>query len=418
MRLLLVENSKTVTSLLMTELAKVIDIHIDWAPSLSDVFELIEKNGPQNYTLAISCLNLADAEDGEAVSVITEFQIPTIVFSGTFEDSLRDQFLQMPGVIDYVVKESQASLTYLCNMVYRLITNRTIKTLVVDGSRPMRLQACELLRQYQFQVLEAENGEEALKILQENRDIKLVVTDYQMAPVDGFELTKKIRETYGKDELAIIGLSVVEAVSLSARFIKVGANDFLPRPFQPEEFHCRVAQNIELIEKTQKLVDAATKDFLTGLYNRRFFFDKGEKKFSRLKNQRKPIAICMLDIDHFKSVNDTFGHDVGDEVLKGVSLQLLSAVRKQDMVARLGGEEFCIFLDDFAEGELFDMLDALRESIEFKQYDCLEDRGNVTSSFGVAKFHPGDSLDDLLKRADELLYLAKQSGRNQVIIED
>ena len=139
---------------------------------------------------------------------------------------------------------------------------------------------------------------------------------------------------------------------MSARFIKVGANDFITKPFQPEEFYCRVTQNIDLIEKTQALVDAATKDFLTGLYNRRFFFEKGVGKLERARRERKSVALAMLDIDHFKSVNDTYGHDVGDEVLQVVSKTLQDSARADDLVARLGGEEFCVLMEDINRAEL------------------------------------------------------------------
>jgi len=417
MRLLLVENSKTVTSLILNELAKFIDIEADWADSKEKALALIEKNGLENYSLAISCLNLSDAPDGEVIAAITEYQIPIIIFTAKFEDATRDELIKMPGVVDYVVKESQAALRYLCSMVHRLIANRKIKALVVDDSRAIRMHVCGLLRQYQFQVLEAEDGQEALKVLENNRDVKLVVTDYNMPNMDGFELTKAIRETYEKEELAIIGLSGVDVGSLSARFIKVGANDFITKPFLPEEFFCRVTQNMDLIEKTQALVDAATKDFLTGLYNRRFFFEKGEGKLNRARHEKKPCALAMLDIDHFKSVNDTFGHDVGDEVLIVISNLLVEYARPDDLVARLGGEEFCILLSDITRPELEVLFERMREAIEDRHFDSLQDRKFVTSSFGVV-IAGNEDLDTLIKASDELLYEAKQSGRNKVSFKD
>jgi diguanylate cyclase (GGDEF)-like protein len=320
--------------------------------------------------------------------------------------------------VDYVVKESRVGLRYLCNMVHRLLKNREIKAMVVDDASAIRTHVGSLLRQYQFQVLEAENGQQALDILRDNRDIKLIISDYTMAPIDGFEMTKTIRETYEKEELAIIGLSGVDSATLSARFIKVGANDFITKPFQPEEFFCRITQTVDLIEKTQALVDAATRDFLTGLYNRRFFFENGEGKLNRARREGTNIALAMLDIDHFKSVNDTYGHDVGDEVLKGVSKLLVECTRDHDLVARMGGEEFCILLNDITKNELSELLEALRKTIEQKQYASLEDRKNVTSSFGVVYAQAGENLDDLVKRADKLLYCSKETGRNKVTVED
>ena len=418
MRVLLIENSKTITSLIMTELAKLENIQVDWANRMDKALSLIEENGVESYGLAISCLNLQDSPDGEVVEAVTEYQIPMIIFTARFDAEMRDKVLKMSGVVDYVVKESHSALRYLGNMVNRLIANRNIKALIVDDSRVIRMQVCELLRQYQFKVLEAENGEEALRVLEAHRDIKLVVSGYNMHPMDGFELTKKIRETYEKEELAIIGLSATDSATLSAQFIKTGANDFIKKPFQPEEFFCRITQNMDLIEKTQALMDAATKDFLTGLYNRRFFFEKGLGKLNRARRDKKTIALAMLDIDHFKSVNDTFGHDVGDEVLKVVSNLLVENVREGDLVARLGGEEFCILLEDIQQPALGELFEQVRAVIEQREFASLQDRKNVTSSFGVVMSNENEDLDSLVKRADELLYEAKQSGRNKVTIED
>lgn len=418
MKILLVENSKTISSLLINELSKFIEIEVDWADSYTKAMGLVEEHGNTAYALAVSCMNLPDCDDGQAIYSLTEYQIPTIIFSSTFDVKQRDDFLKNPGVVDYVVKESHAGLKYLCNMIHRLIKNREIKAMIVDDARAIRMHVGELLRRYQFKVFEAQNGEEALDILSRNRDMKLIISDYNMAPVDGFELTKKIRETYEKEELAIIGLSGADSATLSARFIKVGANDFVTKPFQPEEFFCRITQTVDLIEKTQALVDAATKDFLTGLYNRRFFFENGLGKFNRACRENKNIALAMLDIDHFKSVNDTYGHDVGDEVLKVVSSLLVEYARDSDLVARMGGEEFCILLDDIDKIELKELFEDMREAIERREFASLGDRKYVTSSFGVVLGQPTDTLEGMVKRADELLYDAKQTGRNKVTLEE
>lgn len=413
MRLLFVENSKTITSLVLIELAKIVDIEVDCAHRLDEASALIDRNGAESYILAVSGNELEDAPDGEAIRLITEHQIPTIVFTATYDDNTRYQTMKIAGVVDYVTKESKAAIQYLCSMIHRLIENRKIKAMIVDDSRTVRMHVGKLLRNYQFQVLEAENGEEALEVLNNNRDLMLIVTDFEMEPIDGFELTKRVRETYGKNELAIIGLSGSNVGTLSARFIKTGANDFLPKNFLPEEFFCRVTQNIDLIEKTAALADAATKDFLTGLYNRRFFFDSGAGKLDRARRAKKPVALAMLDIDHFKSVNDTFGHDVGDEVLRVISRIIQDASRPDDLVARLGGEEFCVLLDDISRPDLDELFENMRAAIEAHHFESLQERKFVTSSFGVVIAN-SENLEELVAASDELLYEAKESGRNKV----
>lgn len=412
MRLLLVENSKTMASLLLSEFEKIENLEVDWADCMHKAESLLQQ-AEEPYGLALTCLILPDADDDKIIRLITGYQVPTIIFSATFDNKIRNSLINIPGVVDYVVKESPATLRYLSNMVHRLMNNRLITALVVDDSRVMRRHVGALLRQYQFKVLEAGNGQEALEILRRNRDIKLVVTDYNMEPIDGFQLTKKIRETWEKEELAIIGLSAVDSTTLSARFIKIGANDFITKPFQPEEFFCRVSQNMDLIEKTQALQDAAMKDFLTGLYNRRFFFEKGQRQLDCARCEGKPIALAMLDIDHFKSVNDTFGHHVGDEVLQTIAMLICEIAPEQALIARMGGEEFCILLDGLDGDELRELFEKMRVAIQRNEFASLQERKFVTTSFGVVE-DDSSSLDALVRKADELLYDSKETGRNKV----
>ncbi|SCA56330.1 Response receiver-modulated diguanylate cyclase [Candidatus Terasakiella magnetica] len=416
MNILLVESSRTVAFMVMAELSKTVDAEINWAQTTEQALMFIEENGIGFYKFAISGLTLSDSIKGDIIEKVTEYQIPTIIFTASFDLMVREKLLKIPGVVDYVVKESPSAFRYLSNLVYRLTENKKLKALVVEEVRSVRLYITELLRQYEFSVLEASSGEEALKTIEENEDIHLVVTDYAMSPMDGFELTKRIRNTHSKEEIAIIGLSESNEQALSARFIKTGANDFLIKPFQPEEFFCRVTQNIELIEKTQKLVDGAMKDFLTGVYNRRYFLDQGTENLERMAYEGKNVWVSILDIDHFKSVNDMFGHDVGDEVLQSVSKQLQESTRQSDVLARLGGEEFGIIFEDIELKNLERLLERIRARIEMRPYKSLKERRNITASFGCVKLRKGENLGDGLKRADQLLYQAKETGRNKVII--
>jgi len=418
MRLLLIENSKTVYSLLCAQLASYSDLTLDWVDRLDKAVELIEQNGAESYGLVVTGLYLEDTHDENViVDTIADYQIPTIIFTAQWDDDVRERMIKKNSVVDYVIKESRAALTYLGNLIQRLMANKTTQVLVVDDSRAVRMHISGLLRHYQFQVIEADNGQVALDLMDQHPDIKLVVTDYNMPQMDGFQLTKKLRERYERYELAIIGLSGESNTSLSARFMKIGANDFVVKNFQPEEFLTRVSQTMDLIEKTQALIDSATKDFLTGLSNRRHFFEKAEKSMARLRAQQKGFYLSILDIDHFKSVNDTYGHDVGDEVLKAVAILLETTVGDAGFVARMGGEEFCVFLPDCDRDTAQNHFETVRQVIEANHMDCLEERRFVTSSFGVIADDGQAGLDHLLKQADELLYDAKQAGRNMVTFQ-
>jgi PleD family two-component response regulator len=156
-------------------------------------------------------------------------------------------------IVDYVFKRGKQDVQYLVNVIKRIFSNRFIKVLVVDDSKAFRTQICNLLKIHQYNLLEAGDGVEALKTLKENPDIDLVIADYDMPNMDGFVLTQKIREKFDKNEIAVIGISGQGEHSLSAQFIKNGANDFISKPFLTEEFYSRVTQNVETIEHIKRL---------------------------------------------------------------------------------------------------------------------------------------------------------------------
>ena len=151
--------------------------------------------------------------------------------------------------------------------------------------------------------MKASSGEEALVTLESNQDISLVITDFMMPEMDGIGLTKEIRRTYPDWNISIIGMSTKENDKLSGRFLKSGGNDFLNKNFQREEFFCRIHQNINLVEHINELHDIASNDFLTGLPNRRSFFNNGETLQENAVRQELGIVVAMMDIDFFKRIN-------------------------------------------------------------------------------------------------------------------
>jgi diguanylate cyclase (GGDEF)-like protein len=203
---------------------------------------------------------------------------------------------------------------------------------------------------------------------------------------------------------------------MAARFLKIGANDFITKQtFLTEEFYCRVTQNIENLERIHLIREASIKDALTGLYNRRYFFETGNKLFANAIRENLTITCGMIDIDHFKNVNDTYGHEAGDKTLVHISSILNHRMRNTDIVARLGGEEFCVLAINMRKEYAKKVFEELRVKVEKSSIE-IEDEGkiHITVSMGVVT-ELADSLEDMVKKADKLLYEAKESGRNRVI---
>nr|WP_231614066.1 diguanylate cyclase [Pseudoalteromonas sp. NZS71_1] len=382
---------------------------VDIAESLAQTKELISKN---SYFCAVVDFILPDAPSGEAVPCTVNADIPTIVMTGNIDKKTRDTVEKYP-IIDYIIKENKQAYQYLEKQLHRLPRNENVKVLVVDDSKSTRRYICSLLVRHKYQIIEAQDGQEALKMLESSPDISVIITDNEMPNMNGDELCSEIRRLYSNDEKAIIGISGSDSVGLSSLFLKNGANDYLHKPFNSEEFYCRLSQNVDMLEQIATIKRQANTDYLTNLPNRRYFFEETNKSLKKIKNKQGSGALAMLDIDHFKIINDTHGHDVGDEVLKGLSI-CFSKYFKKYLVARLGGEEFAVYFANADKQEALRRLEGFRYFIEANSQEFSKEKIKFTISIGFAD-GPVYQIDELLKQADLKLYDAKESGRNKVV---
>jgi len=413
--ILVVEDSKMFANVISSEIQSRLGFKCSIAPTFKLTKELVESHDDR-YFLAVLDLNLPDASNDEIVDYIVNKDIPAIIFTGNFADDMRERILTR-DVVDYVLKESIQDVDYLVRTIHRLYKNQFVKALVVDDSSVSRMLITSLLRIQKFTVFEAENGKLALDILEKNPDVKLIITDYNMPVMDGFEFVSAVRKKFSSDQLSIIGISSHGSGILSAKFLKRGANDFVNKPFVKEEFYCRVNQNVEMLEYIQAIQDASNKDYLTGLYNRRYYFDLGRKIFENARRGNLDITVAMLDIDHFKKVNDTYGHDTGDVALKTVARLIRGSIRRADLLARFGGEEFCLMATNMKKDATFSFFEELRQTISEARIPIEGGEISVTVSIGVTN-KMSDTLEKTISIADELLYKAKQTGRNQVVTSD
>ncbi|MDM9646721.1 diguanylate cyclase [Rhizobium sp. S163] len=405
--ILLIEDSVALSTLLTKRLEQETGAIITRCGSLAKAREALTLH---NFTLALTGLNLPDAPAGEIMPFLTEHQVPTIVFTAKFDPNAGKRYAEHK-IIDYIVKDGQRTVDTVVRIVGRILTNRQFKVLVVDDARAARSGLVDILKRQNFRVFEAHSGKQALEILAVNPGIELVITDHHMADMDGYELTRRIRGSRNSEEIRIIGISSSSDRLLSASFLKAGASDFIYRPFVPEELQCRIDNNIETLIQLKRLRRLAEEDHLTGLANRRHFFEQ-----MNLRDERKLAgAVALLDIDHFKVVNDTFGHDTGDRVLQAVSrLMIEMCVADGYLAARLGGEEFVIYLQNANGFQAHSFSEALRKAVEELVIPGSSSEIKVTISIGVVEIEADEPFANQLQAADQLLYLAKANGRNRV----
>ncbi|WP_163834862.1 diguanylate cyclase [Spartinivicinus ruber] len=408
---LIVEDSPMVWKVLKHLFEARKDLSPSFAANLNEA-ERYLNNAEKTYLVAVADLNLPDAPNGEVVDRILHANIPCIVLSSSYNDEKREALLDK-GVVDYVVKESRYSYEYVIKLIERLQKNQFIKVLVVDDSKSSRAFIRKTLKQHLYQVLEAEDGVDALNVLQQQPDIRLMIVDYNMPNMNGYELVKHIRHKQHNKNLIIIGLSAEGGGALSAKFIKNGADDFLRKPFYHEELHCRLMHNLEEMELFEAVKDAANRDYLTGLFNRRYFFQMAEKVYGNALENNKQLSLAMLDIDYFKKINDSYGHEAGDYVLTKVADVLMQKFARFT-VARVGGEEFCILFNGLNAEKSKQLLDSFRNLIAEQSLIVRDNVLSITFSIGVTD-NLYNSLSDMLAKADQCLYQAKQAGRNVVI---
>ena len=238
-KILIIEDSASIINTLKNFIQNELnDVQIFVAKSMKESATLLlEQKG--KFDIVLADLGLPDAPNGEVVEFIAKFSLPTVILTGTNNDDIETKF-RNKNIVDYVIKDGISALSYASSIVKRILNNSKIKVLVVDDSKTFLEQIKALLRRYRFQALTALNGEEALKLLEENRDIKIVLTDYLMPKINGLELTKKIRKDFTKDEISIIIVSNDSSRKIPAKFLKEGANDFIYKGFSNEEFFARI----------------------------------------------------------------------------------------------------------------------------------------------------------------------------------
>lgn len=408
-RILIVEDDKVLAKLLSKKLENALDFKTDTAYSLNEARLFTKK---YNYFLALLDLNLPDAPYGEVVDVMLSKNIPSIVLSAELDSKVRAKILQK-DIIDYIKKGDIDELRYIIAAVERLYKNTKHKVMIVDDSLVFRNSLKKMVQNLFFDVVAVANGREALQMLKSDTKIKLVLTDYNMPDINGLELTKKIRKIYSKNELSIIAISADHKGETSALFLKYGATDYITKPFSKEEFSCRLNNAIEALENIMTITNSANRDFLTGLYNRRYFYNDMDEYFYNAKSKHEDFCLAMIDIDNFKKINDTFGHDTGDKVIVRLAEILIHNTSDGDLVSRFGGEEFCIVLKNIEPKLALKRLEKLRSKVADTS---VSDNVTFSVSIGAVCMHH-DSLEEDINGADMLLYKAKQSGKN-IIIHD
>ncbi len=369
------------------------------------------------FDLVLTSLELKDGSVKSLFKIINHGgsrEIPVIVITSTDSITVREQLFSL-GVVDYLLKSEidvQRMKRYFDTLAARDELSRFMRNLrvaVLDDSKIILRIVSTILHLNSFTSVTL--FEAPLDLLASPESFDIYLTDIVLPGMTGEQVVVKLRER-GSNAI-IIAMSQFATDKPLSSILLAGANDYIQKPFDAVALISRLKVNVLSFQLKQRLEAAAITDGLTGLYNHRHSLDRLDDEIKKAKRYKRELSVIMLDIDNFKKINDTRGHQGGDLVLASVAGVLKSAVRKGDLAGRYGGEEFLIVLTETDVGSARIAAEKLRSAIERLETDT-DGKAGVTVSLGVAGLIPGDESGSLVNRADEFLYAAKKSGKNRV----
>lgn len=301
------------------------------------------------------------------------------------------------------------------------------KILVVDDHGGNIRIVAEMLKK-EYTVLAANNGHRALQLAEENIP-SLILLDVMMPELDGFETCEMLKKNFATEDIPVIFITAKNSVDDIVKGFAVGGCDYITKPFNHEELFARISTHIELRKsrellkqyinelenKNDELDKMSKSDYLTGLANRRFMMERLKEESAKAIKTKSTMAILMCDIDHFKKINDGYGHEFGDLVIKEITKSINNALREYDIVSRWGGEEFLILLPETNEENAMQIAEEIRKSVESTKIFTDKIKLTTTITIGLTLYNFLQSVSDNINSADEALYEGKDNGRNRVV---
>lgn len=386
-----------------------------------DCLQALEQD---DYQLICLDLHLPGIDGMEVCRLMREQEkyryLPIVLMTEEENEALLKQAFGI-GITDVLRKSNIEELhTSISQYVEGLNTSVSGRVLYIEDSPTTAQLTLHTLEAMGLETDHFVSADEAFDALAQ-QDYDIIITDIVVEGVmSGIGLVRAVRALHDdRNKIPMLAISGLDDAARRVEILRHGANDFITKPIVEEEFHARVSNLINLKklfdqvqQQQQQLRELATTDELTKLYNRHYLNDAGEQAISNAKRHKHPLGLLMIDLDHFKSINDDHGHDKGDEVLSAVGGLLKSMSRQGDIAARFGGEELVLLLSHCAREDVLKKAEQFRSDLEALQPGELR----VTASVGVAMLNEDMDFKALFKQADEAVYEAKAGGRNCVVL--
>jgi two-component system cell cycle response regulator len=297
-----------------------------------------------------------------------------------------------------------------------------MRILIADDDRFSRMLLARLLREWGYEVEVVGDGEAAVAALTREGGPEIGIIDWMMPKLKGPEVCRAVRSSGDEPYRYLVLLTSLSSTDDLVHGLDSGADEYLCKPFKAPELQARLRSGRRLLDLQRQLIEArdaleiqATRDALTGVYNRRTLLTRLEKELSRGIREGTPVGVVMLDLDRFKSVNDTWGHLAGDTVLREACKRIQTIVRPYDLVGRFGGEEFIVVVPGADREDIWEVGERVREAVAAGPIAVDGADLDITTSVGVVSMRGAASPNVLIQAADEALYAAKRGGRDRVV---
>ncbi|MBI9097216.1 MAG: diguanylate cyclase [Spirochaetaceae bacterium] len=389
--------------------------------SIEESLKLLSEN---SIDLIITGQQLKDGSAKEFLQKLNHSQfndIPVIIITSTDDFATREVFFNL-GVVDFISKSDfspdrlKAHLKHFERQDSIIEDLKKTSIAVLDDSLLSLNVISSILKMYNLKKVAMFSDAEEFSRINKVFDIYLV--DLMLPKISGEQIIIELRKKY--PHAVIIAISSLDKFNTIVHVLESGADDYIIKPFDARFLMARLKSNFrhhqllsELQQKTETLEKMTITDSLTGAYNHRYLFQRLGEIISNAARQKHEFSVLLLDIDRFKSINDTYGHPMGDEVLRILSQQFMTECREYDIFGRYGGEEFMLIMPDTQLEEALILSDRMRMEFFSTVFPGMEVDQRISFSGGLIQWS-GESSQELLKKVDELLYSAKNSGRNKI----
>ncbi|EPO3698385.1 bile resistance response regulator CbrR [Campylobacter upsaliensis] len=406
-KILLIDDNKMLSKLLAKKIQNTLNYKVDIAHTMAEAIAMLNND----YFLSFVDLCLPDAMNGEIVDVVAD-KIPTIVLTASNDTNKREEFMHK-NILDYIFKESDTCVDQILDAISTLSYYAKTKVILAMAKLPERNEIKKFLSQRLFKVLAAAHGEEALLYLEDNDDTKLIIADAKMPVVSGEELLAEIRTKYNDDDLGVILLGEKDDVA-EARVLKNGANDYLIKPLLKELFNCRLDRVLNYMQDKKFIKTYNNLDHTSGLKDHYTFRSEVEDYLNDIAGGEQEFAFAFLDIDELKSINDEYGFEIGDSIIKICADEMIAETKGRDILGRYSAEKFGILLKNISQERALKILSRIRVNIKNAGILINLDELFFTASLGVVFANSGAKLDDLVEKATKALSAAKNNGKDRI----